>query len=480
MNKMVALAGLGVWLISGDWLLGLTALVLALGWALLPADEGPPVLALAFTLQWVTVCIGLYYVAVTGRPLQATIGSEYEPMVLIGLGCLIALLCGLLFGQYVVRQFRPLEGVRPAYALTFKSLVLAYAVSTAVAGFIHDFAWSLPSITQAIIAVSFLRLGLLYLVLRRLVAENRWAVMAGVLLLEIGLGFTGFHAGFREPLIMAVLAFLERFDRRNIRHWVSLGVLCAGMAILGVTWISVRVNYRERYLADEAFAQNRGARFDTITAAAKEWAAQDRGQFYGNIDLFIDRLWAIYYPALAVARVPNVIPHTDGKLMADTLKFTFMPRVFFPDKPEIGSDSELVRKYSGVWVAGANEDTDIAFGYAAESYVDFGVPVMFVPVFIWGTFMGICYAGMFKYFRHRDIAVSVTTVICWMTLYLFERSWTKTIGLGGTLMIYVGSLSFVLDRLWFEKFRTVYVEQLADAKGQLADPPPLQLQPLSK
>jgi hypothetical protein len=480
MKKMVVVASLGVWLISGDWLLGLTAFVLGLGWALLPAEEGPPVLALAFTLQWVTVCIGLYYVAITGRPLQATLLSDYQPMVLIGLGCLVAILCGLLFGQYLVRQFRPMEGVRPAYALTFKSLVLAYVIATAVAGFIHEFAWSFPSITQAIIAVSFLRLGLLYLVLRRLVAANRWTVMVGVLLLEIGLGFTGFHAGFREPLIMAVLAFLERFDRRNVRHWVSLGALCAGMAMLGVTWISVRVNYRERFLADEAFAQNRGARFDSITAAAKQWAAQDRSQFYANIDVFIDRLWAIYYPALAVARVPDVIPHTDGKLMADTLKFVFMPRVFFPDKPEIGSDSDLVRRYSGVWVAGANEDTDIAFGYAAESYVDYGVPMMFVPIFIWGTFMGICYAGMFKYFRHRDIAVSVSTVICWLSLYLFERSWAKTIGLGGTLMIYVGSLSFVLDRLWFEKFRTVYVDQLADAEEPLADAPPLQFQPHSK
>ncbi len=107
MKKMVVVAGLGVWLISGDWLLGLTAFVLALGWALLPAEEGPPVLALAFTLQWVTVCIGLYYVAITGRPLQATLGSDYQPMVLIGLGCLIAILCGLLFGQYLVRQLRP-------------------------------------------------------------------------------------------------------------------------------------------------------------------------------------------------------------------------------------------------------------------------------------------------------------------------------------------------------------------------------------
>jgi hypothetical protein len=480
MKKLVVIAGLAVWIFTGDWLLGLCTFVLGLGWAFLQPEEGPPVMALAYTLQWITVCIGLYYVAITGRPLQATLGSDYQPMVLIGLGCLIALLAGLLVGQWLVGRLKPMDGVRPAYALTFKSLVLSYVVATAVAGGIHEFAWSFPTITQAIIAVSFLRLGLLYLVLRRLVAADRWLVMAGVLALEIVLGVTGFHAGFREPLIMAVLAFLERFDRRNVRHWVSLGVLFVAMGLLGVAWVSVRVNYRERYLADEAFAQNRGARFDSLTAATSLWASQDRGEFYANIDKFIDRLWAIYYPALAVSRVPDVIPHTNGKLMIDTLAFVFAPRVFFPDKPEVGSDSDLVRKYSGVWVAGAAQDTDIAFGYAAESYVDFGVPLMFIPVFIWGTFMGVCYAGMFKYFRHRDIAVSVSTVICWLTLYLFERSWAKTIGLGGTLMIYVGSLSFVLDRLWFEKFRAVYADQLTDVDEPVPDALPLEFQPHSK
>jgi hypothetical protein len=481
MKKLVVLAGLAGWLISGDWLIGLCSFVLALGWVVLQADEGPPVLALAFTLQWITVCIGLYYVDLTGRPLQATLESDFRPMMLIGLGCLLALLAGLWAGQWLIGRLKPLQGVRPLYALTFKTLVMSYIGATAIAGGIHQFAWSFPSITQAIIAISFLRLGLLYLVLRRLVAADRWLVMAGVLAVEIGLGVTGFHAGFREPLIMAVLAFLERFDRRNIRHWASLGVLFVSMGLLGVAWMSVRVNYRERYLADEAFSENRGAKLDTLTAATRQWATQDRGEFYSNVDIFIDRLWAIYYPALAVSRVPDVIPHTNGQLMLDTLQFVFEPRIFFPDKPEIGSDSDLVRTYSGVYVAGQESSTDIAFGYAAESYIDFGVPLMFLPVFIWGTFMGVCYASIFKYYRHRDIAVAIATVICWLTLYLFERSWAKTIGLGGTLIIYVGGLSFLMDRLWFEKFRTVYVGQLSDAEEPIATtPPPFEFQPHSK
>ena len=66
MKKLVVSPGSSCWIVFGDWLLGLSAFVLALGWALLPAEEGPPVLALAYTLQWVSVCIGLYYVAITG------------------------------------------------------------------------------------------------------------------------------------------------------------------------------------------------------------------------------------------------------------------------------------------------------------------------------------------------------------------------------------------------------------------------------
>jgi hypothetical protein len=136
-----------------------------------------------------------------------------------------------------------------------------------------------------------------------------------------------------------------------------------------------------------------------------------------------------------------------------TLEHIFKPRIFFPDKPDLISDSELVRKYSGVFVAGEKEGTTIAFGYAAESYLDYGVPGMFLPAFIFGIFMGVVYAGILRLFRHRDIAVSVVTVICWLSLYLFERSWSKTLGLAGTLVIYVGALTYLFDRIWYERFR---------------------------
>src|SRR5204862_6370131 len=216
--------------------------------------------------------------------------------------------------------------------------------------------------------------------------------------------------------------------------------------------------------------------------SVNRWMTQSSEALWANVDGFIERMWTIYYPALAVDRVPNVLPHTQGKLMTDTLRFVFEPRILFPDKPSISSDSEMVRKYSGVMVAGEEKNTDIAFGYAAESYVDYGVPGMFVPAFIWGLFIGCAIELIYREYHHRDMAVSVATVIGWISLYLFERSWAKTIGFAGSLLIYSGGLCYILDRLWFEKFRNLYVGTF-DQEGGPVDasaPTPLHFQPDSK
>ena len=163
-----------------------------------------------------------------------------------------------------------------------------------------------------------------------------------------------------------------------------------------------------------------------------------------------DRLWVVYYPALAVSRVPQVLPHTNGVILGRALTNLVMPRFLFPDKGEVISDSEMVTQYSGVWVAGAKEGTNIAFGYAAESYVDFGVPLMFLPVLVYGFLIGMAYHWWLGAIRHRDLAVGLATVMFWLCLYIFERSWVKTLGLTVTMMVYLGGLTLVLDRvlLW--------------------------------
>ena len=472
--KWIPIAAIAGWLLFGDWLAGLAVAVLALIWVMLPAEEGPPVLALAATMQWTSVCIGFFYVSLTGRPLDATLHADYRRMVLLGLGCVAMIALGLSLGRYLIERMRQPQGLRPAHALTFKTLLIVYvAFTVSIAGIVES-AWDYSGLTQAIIALTYLRLGLVYLIFRQLVGRGQWHYLGALLALEIVLGITGFYAGFREPLIIAFLAFLEYFDRRNVRHWLAIGTLGGAMVLLGVIWIGVRAEYRTRFVQDAKFEQ-RSARIDAIVDAVHGWAGQEAEDLWANVDSFVERMWTVYYPALAVDRVPGVLPHTNGQLMFDSLRFVFMPRLLFPNKPNVKSDSEMVRKYAGVMVAGEESNTDIAFGYAAESYIDFGVPLMFVPMLVWATFIGAACSFILREYKHRDLAVAVVTVIGWMSMYLFERSWTKTIGLGGTLLIYAGGLCYILDRLWFEKFRNMHGTADVDVAAPASTQLPLQV-----
>jgi xanthosine utilization system XapX-like protein len=99
-----------------------------------------------------------------------------------------------------------------------------------------------------------------------------------------------------------------------------------------------------------------------------------------------------------------------------------------------------------VWVAGTDENTSIAFGYAAESYLDFGVPLMFLPSLVFGLAMGVLHATLMRQLRHRDIAIPLVTVIFWLGLYLFERSWIKTLGMTLTMTVYLGGVGYLIDQ----------------------------------
>ena len=165
-----------------------------------------------------------------------------------------------------------------------------------------------------------------------------------------------------------------------------------------------------------------------------------------TMDSLVDRLWMVYYPTLAIERVPDQVPHEDGALMWQAMNHILKPRLFFPDKPAMQSDSVTVRKYSGVAVAGRAQGVSIGFGYVWESYVDYGVPGMFLPILIWGAIMGYAYEFFLRTIYHRDLAIAFVTITFWASLYLFERSWLALLGRAGMVFIIMGSVTIWLDR----------------------------------
>ena len=442
----------------GSWLAGLATAVLIVIWRLFRSVPGPPVIQMALTFQWVQVTAGLYYNGLTGAVLPAIESSDWQRMLLLGLGCIIAIALGLRGGMEVIARLSGEEQEPDAEdVFDWRTLIIAYLAAIATASAIQELAWQYTAMTQAILALSFSRLAVLFLIMRRLVAPVfRWQWITLLVIVETLLGFTGYFAGFREPLIMAVIATLEVFDRRNAQHWAVAGLMALILGMSSLVWMGVRTQYRQEF-DSAALANSRTARLERMQELASGWVEQDTYERLQDMNELVDRIWAIYYPALALDRVPSFVPHTDGEIILGALRHLVTPRFLFPDKPELPSDSEMVRKYSGVWVAGTEENTSIAFGYAAESYLDFGVPMMFMPSLLFGIVMGGFHCWLLRTLRHRDVAIPLLTVIFWLGLYLFERSWIKTLGMTLTMTVYLGGFGFLLDR-----YLTLREEKRAD------------------
>jgi hypothetical protein len=435
------------WLITGDALAPVALFVMLAAYKLVATHDRLYVLILAMTFHWMQTSLGVFYHGATGRPLQAIEFSDYRPMVLIGLGCVFALALGIGIGLRLVKR-RPhlVDRPRPEYAFRLWVLVALYLFSIVSEEGLLSLTTSYPSLRQVIITVDSFRLGAVFLLLRRFVQSSQWGWFSAVAALEVAMGMSGYFAGFREPVVLALLATLEVFDRHNRRHWAVLGLGSALIVLLALIWMGVRVEVRREFAGMDAIGSATTTRMQRVSTLGADFLKRDSTSIINTGDNLVDRLWAIYYPALAVQHVPEELPHTDGEILWRAIQHVLTPRVFFPNKGELVSDSDMVRKYSGVMVAGREENTSIAFGYAAESYIDFGVPLMFLPVFVFGLLMGLAYTYCRELIVHRDLFVAFVTVTFWLSLYLFERSWATTLGVAVGFFVYLGIPVLLLDR----------------------------------
>ncbi len=442
--------------IMDQWLMAASLPVLWAIWRLLRLKDGPPVLAFAFTFHWSQVVIGLFYYAATGREPLGMQAPMYGEMVGIGLVCVLTLIAGVLIGDYLVSRTMKQQATRET-SLGWSTLLVVYVSILVFRTSLRDLAWSNIQLAQGILAITYIRFALFYLILRRLVRSERYAAAAGFAIVEVALGMTGFFAEFKEPLFIAAVVLAEQFDYRRVRHWVSFAVLAVAAMCTGVLWMGIRGTVRENFDDRAQFTMTEKLNF-TSNLAETWWSGDGRDKLK-SLDEFVDRMWDVYYPALALARVPEVLPHTDGEMMMVALQHIFTPRILVPGKADIESDSLQVRKYTGINVAGPDQGTTISFGYEIQGYIDYGIPGLFVPVLLYAIFMGAAYRFFLRVIRHRELGVAIVTVIFWMSLYAYNRSWATMMGRSLTLIVYLGGVALLIDR---------YLASSMDATDDLA------------
>jgi len=364
-------------------------------------------------------------------------------MIIVGLAAIAAMFAGYMLGAGFYKRRRGIVANALQIPLTRQQIAVYYIASVAVTGSIQHFAWSLPAITQILLVLSLARFGMLFILVTRLLGPPAsWGWIALIAMMELALGFGGYFADFRQPIMIIAIAIMGKLDLKKPRTWVAIGTIGISAAVAGVAWTGIKPLIRTGFGETSSI-------FDRIGRAASSTQivfGADPLAWQRETDGLVARIWQVKYPAMALARVPSIVPFENGTILWSVFVNIFTPRFLFPEKAELPSDSEKVRKYAGVWVAGRESRTSYAFGYAAESYVDFGIPLMFFPIFFYGLLMGIARRNLARLIQHTDLRDGAIAVIFWSSMYLFETSWVIMVGLAITQIVAIGGGAVLIDR----------------------------------
>ncbi len=353
-------------------------------------------------LYWSVVAILIPYADLTNKPLNDLIRygkSDIRLASWIGLFALTAYLLGIQI------QIRNIKRVDEKYLFTLLTgydsnrILLLYVIVSLLSAVLNSSIIHIPG-GQLLLGVSYLKWVLLtFLIIHTLVVPNNKNLVVFIFVAEVLLSFSGFWAAFKDYVLIALGAYLIFIPKLNLRNYFLLVTIFVFSILLAVIWTFSKGEYRN-YLTGGERSQVI-VKQDNIRNINKFYEIVQTNfsienfseNFFIGLDNLIYRISYVEFLAMTLNQVPVFLPHENGRLLQNAIEHIIKPRILFPDKKPI-YDSELTSKYTGRKFTGAEEGASFSLGTVAESYVDFGPVYMFIPIFVFGLWIG----WMYKFF----------------------------------------------------------------------------------
>jgi hypothetical protein len=390
-----------------------------------------PALLMAAGLQLSQVIVLPIYASLAGVPLQDV--SFYDANVtlaswfaLVALMSLVAgMWCGHLGARPSVSAMR-LEATAWSPRAAFFFWLVTMLVSAAFVALNRYEA----SLQQPLLAASRVEWAGVFVLAYVCVAQRRgWLYLLLVASLEFFKGF-GFFADFKEifvVLFVAVLAASHRFRPSTVLACLVL----AGIVLpLGAFWSAIKIEYRG-FISGGSWQQAVVVPLDERLGYLMNRALEADGEIMrSGFDALAKRWGYVDLLAATMRNVPAQLPFENGALIGGAVMHVLQPRLLFPDKPPLPSDTERAVQYSGIsFDEGGNaEATTISLGYVAELYVDFGIVGTLVAMFILGFLSGRAVRYLTASTTLPAIVSSGLAIALMMSMASFEQALPKMIG----------------------------------------------------
>jgi len=210
---------------------------------------------------------------------------------------------------------------------------------------------------------------------------------------------------------MGITLFSFFFVGKKISFWKKLTVFAASVIFL-FTIQSVKLSYR-KYTWRQDYEGSKIGLFGTLI---KEQASVFSDVNFSNV------FFPIYYRAnqginvsLVMNRFPNYQEFDNGKNLSRVILSSFVPRVFWPDKPEAGGKANM-RHYTGYIIEGWSTNV----GPLGEAYGSFGVMGGILYMIGLGAFVRWSYRIVFVISRRLPLILFWIPVLFYQVTYSAE------------------------------------------------------------
>ncbi len=412
--------------------------VIALPWR--PGE--PPILAFVVGFQWLQATAKVFHANVVGADVSDLIlyvqygqFTNVEAASWLSLIGVLILAVGARLAIHTMDRPDRASLLRRAEAFSLPRMFWAYIIITFGVTALYGTVGRMSGFRQILASVVHLKWAAYFLVgYLVLVRREGYSYLAAAFGIEFISGI-GFFSGFKEVLFMTVVTFFAARSRVTVATAAGGAAVLVALVVVGSAWQVVKPDFRRIISGGDESTQ--GAVIDQGAQVALLYdlvASLDREDIVAGFEPLAERLTYVDFFGYTLEYVPDVIPHEGGAQWGAAVRHILTPRIFFPDKPPIISDSEVTRRYTGLYVAGEESGTSISLGYMGESYVDFGPYFMFVPVFLIGLWRGL----MYRFFVRREdlrLVGYAFTVGLFVSTYQLEVATGKL--LGGVLMRFI-------------------------------------------
>ena len=450
-------AGIGLSLLSANPGLTLASVTLAYVLVKLLWRPGePPALLYAMGFQWLQASILIYFADLQNLSLKDLGAEHLEAMGdMVGAATwltLIGILAVALGVRVAVGPKRvPAPSLRPASAppqVDIQRLFYASLWAFALSSVLTKLGFMVTGLAEPVRGFVLLRWAIYYLFAYTVFSQQRgYKQLAIVFTIELAIGFLGFFSDFRPVLIvtlMAIMAAPNAWRRIRLRSVVAVVLLTLS---LGTIWQSIKNDYRSfmnQGTVGQVILVSPGEQLAELATLVADLTPEKLLQGARSL---VYRIQFVDFFGATMGMVPRYIPYENGKLWFEAIEHVLTPRLLNPNKPVI-NDSDRTAEYSGRDVARGQQGTSISIGYFAETYIDFGPFLMFLPLFVWGLCVGWTYRILTRSPRYPPFAYGCAVALITLNASLVEQSNIKMLGsmVMGFLALYLVK-RFFTDKL---------------------------------